>query len=134
MFQEEATVLQKIFDYITAPINFVTEYFLFNWEENPDWLPRSNYVNVIEKKYRLVDVKKTHPLDLMHFRVCQGRFDEALTLAEAYDLPTDVIYQVHRCFYLFIYFSSCPPVVAYIFFDFYHLFCFCCRHNGSQLQ
>jgi len=89
---KEMTRLQRMFDYIAAPIIFVTEYFLGNWEENPDWLPHRQYIDVVQKNYRLLDVVKTRPEDLLDVRINQGRFQDALELAVTYGLPTDQVF------------------------------------------
>lgn len=105
--QQDTTALQRMFDYITAPINFVTEYFLFNWEENPDWIPHRKFVPAVQKKYRIIDIQKIHPFDLLQIRIKQGRFEEAINLASQYDLPTDSIYQVRLQLLL-----SSQPIVS----------------------
>nr|DBA25758.1 TPA: hypothetical protein GDO54_010108 [Pyxicephalus adspersus] len=82
---EEMTAKARYFAYIKQGLYFVTEMERF---APPRKRPRT-----ITKSYRLVSLRSTTPEELYQRKIDNEEYGEALSLAHAYGLDTDLVYQ-----------------------------------------
>ncbi|XP_052739623.1 NBAS subunit of NRZ tethering complex [Bicyclus anynana] len=55
--------------------------------------PKPRKITVVSRIYRLLGVKSTTPTELFSRKIESGNYAEALTLAEAFELDSDLVYQ-----------------------------------------
>ncbi|KAM9317014.1 NBAS subunit of NRZ tethering complex [Gastrophryne carolinensis] len=82
---EERSAKARYFAYIKQGLYFVTEMERF---APPRKRPRT-----ITKNYRLVSLRSTTPEELYQRKIDNEEYGEALSLAQAYGLDTDLVYQ-----------------------------------------
>nr|XP_026492571.1 neuroblastoma-amplified sequence-like [Vanessa tameamea] len=57
--------------------------------------PKPKKITVVSRIYRLLGVKSTTPMELFSRKIESGNYTEALSLAETFDLDSDLVYQQH---------------------------------------
>ncbi|KAL4713846.1 hypothetical protein ACJJTC_015500, partial [Scirpophaga incertulas] len=57
------------------------------------WAPRPRPVTVLARRCSLLALRSTTPADLFNRKIESGHYKEALTLAETYNLDSDLVYQ-----------------------------------------
>nr|XP_056712438.1 NBAS subunit of NRZ tethering complex [Euleptes europaea] len=82
---DESSTKAQYFGYIKQGLYFVTEMERF---APPRKRPRT-----IIKNYRLVNLRSTTPEELYQRKIDNEEYGEALSLAQAYDLDSDLVYQ-----------------------------------------
>ncbi|XP_046978708.1 NBAS subunit of NRZ tethering complex-like isoform X2 [Vanessa cardui] len=55
--------------------------------------PKPKKITVVSRIYRLLGVKSTTPMELFSRKIESGNYTEALSLAETFDLDSDLVYQ-----------------------------------------
>ncbi|XP_045524130.1 neuroblastoma-amplified sequence-like isoform X2 [Pieris brassicae] len=55
--------------------------------------PKPKKITIVSRVYRLLGVKSTTPGELFSRKIEGGKYSEALTLAETFDLDSDLVYQ-----------------------------------------
>uniref|UniRef100_A0A3P8SG81 NBAS subunit of NRZ tethering complex n=1 Tax=Amphiprion percula TaxID=161767 RepID=A0A3P8SG81_AMPPE len=82
---EEASAKARYFGYIKQGLYYVTEMERF---APPRKRPRT-----VSKNYRLVSLRSTTPEELYQRKIDNEEYGEALSLAQAYNLDSDLVYQ-----------------------------------------
>ncbi|KAI4801678.1 hypothetical protein KUCAC02_019556, partial [Chaenocephalus aceratus] len=82
---EESSAKARYFGYITQGLYYVTEMERF---APPRKRPRT-----VMKNYRLVSLRSTTPEELYQRKIDNEEYGEALSLAQAYNLDSDLVYQ-----------------------------------------
>ncbi|XP_029451786.1 neuroblastoma-amplified sequence [Rhinatrema bivittatum] len=82
---DENSAKARYFSYIKQGLYFVTEMERF--------APPRKRPRMITKNYRLVSLKSTTPEELYQRKIENEEYGEALSLAHAYGLDTDLVYQ-----------------------------------------
>ncbi|XP_078503906.1 NBAS subunit of NRZ tethering complex isoform X3 [Lissotriton helveticus] len=83
--EDETSAKARYFSYIKQGLYFVTEMERFS---PPRKRPRT-----ITKNYRLVSLRSTTPEELYQRKIDNEEYGEALSLAQAYGLDSDLVYQ-----------------------------------------
>ncbi|XP_069462044.1 NBAS subunit of NRZ tethering complex isoform X2 [Ambystoma mexicanum] len=83
--EDETSAKARYFSYVKQGLYFVTEMERFS---PPRKRPRT-----ITKNYRLVSLRSTTPEELYQRKIDNEEYGEALSLAQAYDLDSDLVYQ-----------------------------------------
>ncbi|KAM4772461.1 NBAS subunit of NRZ tethering complex [Rhinophrynus dorsalis] len=82
---DEMSAKARYFAYIKQGLYFVTEMERF--------APQRKRPRTITKNYRLVSLRSTTPEELYQRKIDNEEYGEALSLAQAYGLDTDLVYQ-----------------------------------------
>ncbi|XP_053565639.1 NBAS subunit of NRZ tethering complex isoform X2 [Bombina bombina] len=82
---DEMSAKARYFAYIKQGLYFVTEMERF--------APQRKRPRMITKNYRLVSLRSTTPEELYQRKIDNEEYGEALSLAQAYGLDTDLVYQ-----------------------------------------
>ncbi|KAM4694417.1 NBAS subunit of NRZ tethering complex [Discoglossus pictus] len=83
--EDEISAKARYFAYIKQGLYFVTEMERF--------APQRKRPRTITKNYRLVSLRSTTPEELYQRKIDNEEYGEALSLAQAYGLDTDLVYQ-----------------------------------------
>ncbi|XP_075454502.1 NBAS subunit of NRZ tethering complex isoform X2 [Ascaphus truei] len=84
-YDDEMSAKARYFGYIKQGLYFVTEMERF--------APQRKRPRTITKNYRLVSLRSTTPEELYQRKIDNEEYGEALSLAQAYGLDTDLVYQ-----------------------------------------
>ncbi|XP_074847388.1 NBAS subunit of NRZ tethering complex isoform X2 [Carettochelys insculpta] len=82
---DETSAKARYFSYLKQGLYFVTEMERF--------APSRKRPRTITKNYRLVSLRSTTPEELYQRKIDNEEYDEALSLAQAYGLDSDLVYQ-----------------------------------------
>ncbi|XP_035278775.1 neuroblastoma-amplified sequence [Anguilla anguilla] len=83
--EDESSAKARYFGYVKQGLYYVTEMERF---APPRKRPRT-----VVKSYRLVSLRSTTPEELYQRKIDSEEYGEALSLAQAYDLDSDLVYQ-----------------------------------------
>uniref|UniRef100_A0A3P9LQ30 NBAS subunit of NRZ tethering complex n=1 Tax=Oryzias latipes TaxID=8090 RepID=A0A3P9LQ30_ORYLA len=82
---EESSAKARYFSYIKQGLYYVTEMERF--------APPRKRLRTVVKNYRLVSLRSTTPEELYQRKIDNEEYGEALSLAQAYNLDSDLVYQ-----------------------------------------
>ncbi|CAG8539491.1 9441_t:CDS:2 [Ambispora leptoticha] len=91
-FADEKSPLRKLLSTIGNSMHYVTDTFLWHFE-NDDSSLRGKFVTISKRTLRLNRISKILPEDLLKRKIRALEYDDALVIAETYNLNTDPIYQ-----------------------------------------
>ncbi|XP_075977524.1 NBAS subunit of NRZ tethering complex-like [Anticarsia gemmatalis] len=81
----EDTMLELTKELVKSVLYMITDMETFQ--------PKPRRITVVSRVYRLLGVKSTTPTELFSRKIESGSYTEALTLAETFDLDSDLVYQ-----------------------------------------
>jgi WD40 repeat protein len=90
--EEVESQLSRLISALANSLHYVTDTLLWHFE-NDSSESRGKIVTVSRKTYRLNRISKISPLELLNRKISALDYDDALVIAETYNLDTDVIYQ-----------------------------------------
>uniref|UniRef100_A0A673JYD9 Neuroblastoma-amplified sequence N-terminal domain-containing protein n=1 Tax=Sinocyclocheilus rhinocerous TaxID=307959 RepID=A0A673JYD9_9TELE len=82
---EESSAKARYFGYVKQGLYYVTEMERFT--------PPRKWPRTVNKNYRLVSLRSTTPEELYQRKIDNEEYGEALSLAQAYGLDSDLVYQ-----------------------------------------
>ncbi|KNC97239.1 uncharacterized protein SPPG_07625 [Spizellomyces punctatus DAOM BR117] len=87
----QKTAVERLLSIAARPLRFVTDTFLWHWEDETS--PSRKMVTVQRRKYRLLCLFKTTPLEAMRRKIQREDFGAALELAAQFGLSMDEVYK-----------------------------------------
>ncbi|CAG8495424.1 2174_t:CDS:2, partial [Ambispora gerdemannii] len=91
-FADEKSPMRKLLSAIGNSMHYVTDTFLWHFENDASSL-RGKFVTISKRTLRLNRISKILPEDLLYRKILALEYDDALVIAETYNLNTDTIYQ-----------------------------------------
>ncbi|CAG8534033.1 7359_t:CDS:2 [Diversispora eburnea] len=91
-FEESQLPLSRLISAITNSLHYVTDTFLWHFESDLSNV-RGRFVTISKRTFRLNRISKISPEDLLCRKIDALEYDDALLIAETYDLNTDIIYK-----------------------------------------
>ncbi|KAJ3297076.1 hypothetical protein HK104_000885 [Borealophlyctis nickersoniae] len=84
-------IVERAMSMMASPLRLFTSTFLWHWEDQTS--PSRRIVKVQKRKYRLMCLLKTTPLEAMRRKIALGDYTTALELAAKFDLDKDEVYK-----------------------------------------
>ncbi|CAG8436129.1 5517_t:CDS:2 [Funneliformis mosseae] len=89
---ESESQLSRLISVLANYLHHVTDTLLWHFENDPSE-SRGKIITVSRKTYCLNRISKILPQELLNRKINALDYDDALVIAETYDLDTDIIYQ-----------------------------------------
>lgn len=91
-FEELQSSMSRLISAIAKSLHYVTNTFLWHFENDPSTI-RGKFITISKRTFRLNRISETLPQDLLYRKINALEYDDALLIAETYNLDTDIIYQ-----------------------------------------
>ncbi|CAJ0763802.1 2974_t:CDS:2 [Entrophospora sp. SA101] len=91
-FDDSKSYLLQILRTITDSLHYITDTLLWHFESDSSTI-RGKFITISKRTFRLNRISKILPQELLHRKINALEYDDALKIAETYNLDTDIIYQ-----------------------------------------
>ncbi|CAG8473883.1 8152_t:CDS:10 [Acaulospora morrowiae] len=91
-FEESQSPMSRLISAIANSLHYITDTVLWHFESDSSTI-RGRFITIPKRTFRLNRISKILPQDLLYRKINALEYDDALLIAETYNLDTDVIYQ-----------------------------------------